>query len=110
MAVVTIRHYPELTADKAMEIFKKGFAGKYEVYKLNRPGGLRDFMVKKNGLIGVAVKLKQEKDQTSFIFVDTIPSLLMVYVGPLYMIIRRSSYQAMMQDVEAFIWNQPEFK
>jgi hypothetical protein len=112
MAVVTIKHHPELTADKAMEIFKKGFAGKYEVYKWNRPGGVRDFVVKKSSLIGVAVKLKQEKDKTSFTFVDSIPSALMtvLYVGLLYSLFRRSSYQAMMRDVEALIWNQPEFK
>jgi hypothetical protein len=110
MAVVTIEHHPELTANKAMEIFKKGFAGKYEVYKWNRLGGARDFVVKKNSLIGVAVKLKQGKDQTSFTFVEITPSIFMVYVGSLYYSLRRSGYRAMMQDVEAFIWNQPEFK
>ena len=58
MAVVTIKHKPELTAEAAMSIFQKGFTGKYEVYKWNRPGGVRDFVVKKSNLIGVAVKLK----------------------------------------------------
>ena len=112
MAVVHIKQHPELTAEKAMEVFKKGFAGKYEVYKWNRPGSVRDFVVKKSNLIGVAVKLKQEKDKTSFVFVDFIPSTLMTFllVGPLYSLISRSSYQAMVKEVKTFIENAPEFK
>jgi hypothetical protein len=38
MAVVHVKQHPELTAEKAMEIFKKGFAGKYELYKWNGSG------------------------------------------------------------------------
>ena len=112
MAVVHIKQHPELTAEKAMEIFKKGFAGKYQVYKWNRAGGLRDFVVKKSSLIGVAVKLKQEKDKTSFVFVDFIPSVLMTLLvaGLLYSLIARSTYQAMMNEVKTFIENAPEFK
>jgi hypothetical protein len=112
MAVVTIKHHPELTADTAMNIFQKGFAGKYEVYKWNRPGGARDFVVKKSNLVGVAIKFKQEKDKTSFTFVDIIPSMLMTLLvaGLLYALLSRSSYQAMMNEVKTFIENAPEFK
>jgi hypothetical protein len=112
MAVVHVKHHPELTAEKAMEIFKKGFAGKYEVYKWNRAGGLRDFVVKKSSLVGVAVKVKQEKDKTSFVFVDFIPSVLMTLLvaGLLYSLIARSKYQAMVNEVKTFIENAPEFK
>lgn len=112
MAVVTIKHHPELTSEKAMEIFKKGFAGKYEVYKWNRPGGVRDFVVKKSSLIGVAVKLKQEKDKTSFTFVDIVPSTLMsiLVIGVLFALLSRSSMMAMVNEVKSFIENAPEFK
>jgi hypothetical protein len=112
MAVVHVKHHPEVTAEKAMEIFKKGFAGKYEVYKWNRPGGVRDFVVKKSSLIAVAIKLKQEKDKTSFTFVDFIPSALMTFLlaGLWYSLLSRSSYQAMMNEVKSFIENAPEFK
>ena len=112
MAVVHVKQHSDLTAEKAMEIFKKGFAGKYEVYKWNRPGGVRDFVVKKSSLIAVAVKLKQEKDKTSFTFVDFIPSALMtfLFVGVLYSLLSRSSYRAMVNEVKTFIENAPEFK
>lgn len=112
MAVVTIKHRPELTAERAMEIFREGFAGKYEVYKWNRAGGVRDFMVKKSNLIGVAVTLKQEKDRTSFIFVDTPPSVFMFLLvgGALYSLIARSRYAELMNEVKKFIETAPEFR
>ena len=112
MAVVTVKHHPELTAEKAMEIFNKGFAGKYEVYKWNRPGGVRDFMVKKSSLIGVAVKLKQEKDKTSFTIVDSPPSMFIFLSvgGILYSLLNRSKYTEMMNEVKKFIETEPEFK
>jgi hypothetical protein len=111
MAVVTIKHRPELTVEAAMSTFRKGFTGKYEVYKWNRPGGARDFVVKKNNLIGVAVKLKQEKEKTSFTFVDIIPSTLMTFLfaGLWYVLLCRSSYKAMVNEVKTFIENEPEF-
>ena len=111
MAVADIGHHPELTAEAAMEIFKEGFAGKYEVSKWTRPGGVRDFVIIKNSLIGVAVKLKQGKDKTSFVYADTIPSMLMTLLlaGVWYVLINRSSYDAMMNDVKTFIENAPEF-
>jgi hypothetical protein len=112
MAVVTIGHHPELTAEAAMSVFQKGFTGKYEVYKWNRPGGARDFVVKKSSLIGVAVKVKQDKEKTGFTFVDFIPSALMTFLvaGVWYALFARSSYQAMMNEVKTFIENAPEFK
>jgi len=110
MAVIHIKHHPELTAEKAMGIFKKGFAGKYEVYKVQ--SRLRDFTIKKNSLIGVAVKLKQEKDKTTFIYFNTIPSLLMelLFASIWYALLNRSKYQAMVNEVKTFIENAPEFK
>ena len=110
MAVIHIKHHPELTADKAVEIFKKGFAGKYEVYKAQ--SALRDFTIKKSSMIGVAVKLKQEKDKTTFIYTDMIPSMLMalLFASVWYTLLNRSKYQAMLKEVKTFIENAPEFK
>ncbi len=112
MAEVTIKHKPDLTAEKAMNTFQKGFTGKYQVYKWTRPGGLRDFVVKKNNLVGVAVKLKQDKEKTSFTFVDIIPSMLMtlMFAGLWYALFSRSSYKAMVNEVKVFIENEAEFK
>lgn len=110
MAVVHLKHHPELTAEKAMEIFKKGFAGKYEVYIAQ--SGMRDFSIKKSSMIGVAVKLKQEKDKTTFIYTDIIPSMLMalLFASVWYTLLNRSRYQAMVKEVKTFIENAPEFK
>jgi len=110
MAVIHVKHRPELTAEKAMEIFKNGFAGKYEVYMAK--SGLRDFTIKKNSMIGVAVKLKHEKDKTTFIYTDMIPSMLMalLFASIWYTLINRSKYQAMVNEVKTFIENAPEFK
>jgi hypothetical protein len=110
VAIVNIKHQPELTAEKAMELFRKGFEGKYQVYAAK--SGLRDFTIKKSSLIGVAVKLKQEKDKTAFVYTDTIPSLLMglLFASFWYTLLNRSKYQAMMDEVKTFIENAPEFK
>jgi hypothetical protein len=110
MAVVHVKHHPELTAEKAMEIFKKGFAGKYQVYMAK--SGMRDFSIKKSSMIGVAVKLKQEKDKTAFIYTDIIPSMLMalLFASIWYTLLNRSKYQAMVKEVKTFIENAPEFK
>ena len=110
MAVVNVKHHPELTADKAMEIFKKSFAGKYEVYMAKSQ--LRDFTIKRSSLIGVAVKLKQEKDKTTFVYAVTIPSMLMalLFASVWYTLLNRAKYQAMLSEVKTFIENAPEFK
>ena len=110
MAVIHVKHQPELTAEKAMEIFKKGFAGKYEGYMAK--SGLRDFTIKKSSLIGVAVKLKQEKDKTTFIYTDMIPSMLMalLFASVWYTLLNRSKYQAMVNEVKTFIESAPGFK
>jgi len=112
MAVVTVKHNPELTADAAMAVFQKAFAGKYDVYKWNRPGGARDFVVKKSNLVGVAIKLKQDKERTSFTFVDIIPSMLMtlLFASLWYVLLFRSNYQALMNEVKTVMENAPELK
>jgi hypothetical protein len=112
MAVVTIKNKPDLTPQAAISIFQKGFAGKYEVYKWNRAGGFRDFVVKKNSLIGVAVKLKQESGKTSFVFIDFIPSMLftLLFAGVWYALFTRGKYMAMVNEVKTYIENEPEFK
>ena len=118
MAAVTIRHQPELTAEKAMEIFKKGFAGKYEVYLIPKKSSapnwamLRDFNIIKSNQIGMGVKLKQDNDKTTFIYTGMIPSPLvtLLFGGVWYMALNRSKYKAMENEIKTFIENAPEFK
>ncbi len=111
MAVVTVGHHPELTAEEAMKVFQRHFTGKYVVYKAKLL--LRsDFIVKKSAWVGVSVRLKQEKSKTSFVFISLVPSALLrgFFSGLIQMLILRKSYQAMENEVKSFIESAEEFK
>ena len=110
MAVVAVGHHPELTAEEAMKIFQKHFTGKYEVYMTKRPG--RDFVVKKSGWVGVAVKLKQEAAKTRFVFNYIMPSALItvLFWDLITVLILRSRLKTMENEVRSFIEGAEEFK
>lgn len=57
MAIVTVPYQSELTAESAMEIFRRGFWGRYEVSKPTRQKS--HFEVKKNWTTAVSVGLRQ---------------------------------------------------
>ena len=76
MAVVHVKHHPELTAEKAMEIFKKGFAGKYEVYKWPSPAA-EGFHCKEEQPDRGRSEAEAGERQDHFIYADIIPSALM---------------------------------
>jgi hypothetical protein len=115
MAIVEIPYQPGLTADGAMEVFRRGFGGKYHVYKTHfflR----RDFVVKRNPLIGVGVKLTQKPGETRFVYTYMIPSPLLALPsslllgGVLHFLILRPSSKALEAEVRSFIENAPEFR
>ena len=110
MAVVTIGHHPELTAEEAMKVFQRHFTGKYVVYHVKGLG--RDFAVKKSAWVGVSVKLKQEERKTSFVFTYYLPSTVLraFFSGLIQMLILRSSYKAIENEVKSFIESAEEFK
>jgi hypothetical protein len=119
MVKVTIGYHPELTPQAAMEIFQKHFAAKYRVSKIKRVR-TRDFIVKKNPLIGVLVGLKQKEDSTSFDFHADAPSamlailfwLILALIPALliYFIVLRPRLKEMEREIKSFIENAPEFK
>ena len=111
MATVTIAHHPELTAESAEEAFKSHFAGKYEVYKPWMIIGA-DFVVKKSGWTGVAVKLRHGRENTSFRFGGTVPSMTsrMLFGGLIAILFLRPSWKAMEEEVRVFIENAADFK
>ena len=76
MAVTTIAHKPSLTKEQAQEIFRRQFEGKYKVeaWKGAIVGG-RDFLIIKNPLVGVAVKLEQGQNETKFVYGGIAPKL-----------------------------------
>ncbi len=106
MAIVTVGHRPDLTPDKALEAFQQEFAGKYEVYKTRIRN--RDFIVKKSAWAGVSVRVKQDSDETSFVFTGMMPNLLLQsFIGAIGYLVLRPSMQAMEREVGDFI--QREF-
>lgn len=121
MAVVTVAHHPELTAEDAMELFRTHFAGKYEVYEARpttpgiTPAG-RDFIVKKSGWTAVGVALRHEPNATVFLFTPFMPSTLfylpfhLLLAGWIVRLPLRPSWKAMEKEVGSFIENAPEFK
>ena len=75
MAKIEIKHNPGLTKEKLLEIFQKHFQGKYEVLSAKSMIN-RDFVVKKTGMSGVFVKLKQTDKATEIVYNKDCPSVL----------------------------------
>ena len=66
MPTVSRGYDPELTPDRAMDVFTSHFAGKYDVYKA-LPLGI-DFVVKKDAWTAIGVTVKQpNKLATTFV-------------------------------------------
>ena len=124
MATATVDHHPELTKERALEVFERHFGDEYEVYETD---GLidkwhRDFIVEKSDWTGVWVKLKQKQNHTIFVFTAFIPngwleflfgfgSLLAAGI-PYFLahVVLWPSRKAMEEEVRSFIENAPEFK
>ena len=108
--VVRVGHLPEMTAEEAMIVCRKRFAGKYEVYRAASDDC--DFAVRQDGLTGIGVKLQQEKGRTSFLLTDFIPSFAMrvLLAGARFLRVRSSRGEAMMNEVRSFIETSPDFK
>jgi hypothetical protein len=110
MATVSIGRHPDLTADAAIEVFQRHFAGKYEVSKTSVVA--RDFIVKKSGTTGVGVRLKQGKDGAEFVFTGMIPGLWQrfVYSGLAGYLFLRPAWRALEAEIASFIENEPSFR
>ena len=107
MGVKKIAHHPEMTWEQAMEVFKKEFGDRYKVYSAKRTP-MRDFVVQKNGFVGVSMRLVQTKDETKLVYSGFSPSLLArMVVGPLIAIF---FWNALTNEIKAFIERAPEFR
>jgi hypothetical protein len=107
MGVVKIAHHPEMTWEQAMDTFEKEFGSRYKVYSLKRTPR-RDFVVQKNGFVGVSMRLEQTKDETKFVYSGFSPSVLArMTVGPL---IAMFFWNALTNEVKSFIGRAPEFR
>jgi hypothetical protein len=111
MPKITLRHNPELTAEKVMEIFKKQFQGKYEIYATRLIGA--DLIIKKSAWTGVSVKLKQAEGQTILKYGAMAPSAgvrMLFYALIPILILYFVSWKKMQNEIKSFVENAPEFK
>ena len=116
MAQITIGHRPDLTEENLFGIFRKRFGDTYQL--IPTPGMVNerfrikwDFLLKKNGLIGVRVGLKQEPDITRIAFAGSANTpwanfLVMLLLGlpALFM------WNGIMNEVRAFIADSEELR
>jgi hypothetical protein len=111
MPTVVISKKPELTPEKAFEIFKVKFGSKYNMYISKLPR--IDFVLKKSAWSGIAVKIVQKPDKTIIRFGAFSPSafvrLLQMGLIPL-LILWFTSWKAMQNEVKEFISGEPQLK
>jgi hypothetical protein len=110
MATISIGSKRELTTEQALETFQRHFSGKYQVYATKLR--MRDFIVKKSDWAGVGVKVKQEKDKTTFVFTAMMPNMLYraLFSGLVSYLFLRSSWKTLEDEVAAFIEDERSFR
>jgi hypothetical protein len=110
LAVTTIAHKPDLTAEQAKEIFQKHFEPKCKVEGWKGPnvGSRRDFVVVKNDFIGVSVKLEQTQGETKFVYSGLAPRIYARILGA--GMISVFLWGRFVSEVRHFIETAPEFK
>ena len=114
MATARVAHHPELTPERAMQVFRGHFSPKYQVYEARFPLDLLriDFVVKKYAWTGTGVKLEQDSGSTTFVFTALMPNfILQLLIGGLIgWIFLRPSWKALEDEVRAFIESAEDFK
>ena len=112
MARVSIRHNPDLTAERAQEVFENHFRGKYKVYPTARLV-VGNFIVEKNAVLAIFVTLEQKEGQTSFKFFHQYPTvwmrLLLAILFPISLAIALTAGKQLENEIRSFIENEPEF-
>jgi hypothetical protein len=110
MATISIGQQPDLTKERAREIFTERFAS-YEIVRSNAIN--RDFIVKKNGWTGVGVRLKEEKNgDCTFVFSGMMPNVLLqtLFGGLFAFFLLRKGWKDMELEIAGFIRLEPEFQ
>ena len=109
MATITIGYRPDLTPERAMQIFAEHFGRRCEVTTTWIRN--RDFVVKKSAWTGVGVRVKQEKDATTFVFTAVMPSLFWQFLfgGVIAYLLLRPQWKDLEAEVAAFIEHNPAF-
>ena len=108
--VVKVGQLREMSADEAMTLCRRRFAGKYEVCEARNDGC--DFAIRQDGLRGVGVKLEQEKGRTSFLLTDLVPSFAMRVrlAGARFLRTGSPRRESVMREVKSFLETSPDFR
>jgi hypothetical protein len=112
MSRVVVRHNPNLTVEQALEVFQKGFEGKYRVYRTPRLV-VGDFIVHKNPVAAIFVTLQRKPHETAFKLVFNYPTaamrLLLMVLFPISFGIIFTVGRALEKEVQEFVSNEPAF-
>jgi len=110
MAEVRTGHHPELTVEDAISIFKKHFAGKYEVLPAPR-SPFWDFVIKRSAWQGVRVRLDQKPNRTSFVFRGSATTLWATVLASLTLgVLSLLIHREITDEVRSLIETAEEFK
>ncbi len=114
MSIVTVASRPELTLDEAVAILRERLGERYKVYRYVSPVGhaSQDFIVEKDSMTGVRVRLKQAPDSTAFICQGYAPSRVKAFIlgCVLVALINRPTVKALVEEVEESIRTTPQFQ
>lgn len=112
MSRVVVRHNPDLTVEQALEVFQKGFEGKYRVYRTPRLV-VGDFIVHKNPFAAIFCTLENKPHETAFKLVFNYPTaamrLLLMVLFPISFGLIFTVGRALENEVQEFIRNEPVF-
>ncbi len=108
MAKIQIRHNPDLTTDEVMRLFSDKFRSRYEIYPTKLIGS--DFVVKKSGWTGIAVKLLQKKDKTLLRYGAFAPSVFvrLFFGGIILIFLYFTRWKKMQNEIKDFITSSAE--
>ena len=95
---------PNLSADDVLSVMARRFEPQYEVYSTRMFGA--DFVIKKSGLVGLGVRVKNENDSTVITTIPFTPSVLakLAVSGHqwLWRLFLRKKWDALEYEVQSF--------
>ena len=99
-----------LTADDVRMVLARRFESQYDVYKTRMP--FMDFIIKKNGLIGVGVRVRNESDGTSLTLRPLTPSKLAFFALHqwVWSLLLRGKWESLEYEIQTASAKEPEFE
>ena len=110
MSEVTVAHHPELTLERALEVLRDHFGGKYHLDTVSLLGQRR-IVVNKSKWTGVTIELRQRPGGTTFSFRGYIPSLIygLLFGGLAAIFLLKPKWRKLEDEVRSFVERSPAF-